>query len=544
MDKKKIFQRTNFLLFLLTSIIILSEAALPGSSSSSQSNFVSNIISSVYNATKNIYSRNVYPTSLEVKEVNKSFTSSSFLLEYKVLPENSTFKNVTFESSDPSIATIDEKGFVNCLKQGQVKLKSSLSIPEKNILLEKEFLLEVEDVLPTSLSISSSSIINNTLTIKEGEYIYLDATILPENTTNKTVSYYIKDDSNFVYDNGSLELIDNNILHIKNYSSEPYQIYAFSNANKKVFNYIKVEQKTDDSLIDIDSLKINLNEDIYVGQTYDLNVSYFPSNTSFKYVKYETDYPSCMISNEGKLTILKKSAPLITIKAISLYDDSLESIVTLKVKNHLGFNASIKAKQQDDTFLLENKCSYNIDLEYYSSTTLKDVQITSSNPSIIKVYDNNTISVLQKGSCYIDIIISDEEESFSLRLYVSVINKDFAKEIKSFTLIIRKALGHFLLFTLNALFLSLFLISTLNEKETHISLILSECSGFYLACLSEIIQYFTPERTCALSDIGIDMLGFNLGIIIVFTIFVIKILSNKHKNNIKNNKLKKSRIKD
>ena len=544
MDKKKIFQRTNFLLFLLTSIIILSEAALPGSSSSSQSNFVSNIISNVYNAAKNIYSRNVYPTSLEVKEVNKSYTSSSFLLEYKVLPENSTFKNVTFESSDPSIATIDEKGFVNCLKQGQVKLKSSLSIPEKNILLEKEFLLEVEDVLPTSLSISSSSIINNTLTIKEGEYVYLDATILPENTTNKTVSYYIKDDSTFVYDNESLELIDNNILHIKNYSSEPYQIYAFSNANKEVFNVINVTQQENNNLIDIDSLKINLNEDIFVGQTYDLNVSYYPSNTSYKFVKYETDYPSCKISNEGKLTILKRSAPLITIKAISLYDDSLESIVTLKVKNRLGFNASIKAKQQDDTFLLENKCSYNIDLDYFSSTTLKDVRITSSNPSIIKVYDNNTISVLQKGSCYIDIISSDEEESFSLRLYISVINKDFAKEIKSFTLIIRKAFGHFLLFTLNALFLSLFLISTLNEKETHISLILSECSGFYLACLSEIIQYFTPERTCTLSDIGIDMLGFNLGIIIVFTIFLIKILSNKHKNNIKNKKLKKSRIED
>ena len=543
MDKKKIFQRTNFLLFLLTSIIILSEAALPGSSSSSQSNFVSNIISSVYNATKNIYSRNVYPTSLEVKEVNKSFTSSSFLLEYKVLPENSTFKNVTFESSDSSIATIDEKGFVNCLKQGQVTLKSLLSIPEKNILLEKEFLLEVEDVLPTSLSISSSSITNNILTIKEGEYIYLDATILPENTTNKTVSYYIKDDSTFVYDNGSLELIDNNILHIKNYSSETYQIYAFSNANKEVFNVINVTQEKNNNLIDIDSLKINLNEDIYVGQTYDLNVSYYPSNTSFKFVKYETDYPSCKISNEGKLTILKKSAPLITIKAISLYDDSLESIVTLKVKNHLGFNASIKAKQQDDTFLLENKCSYNIDLDYFSSTTLKDVRITSSNPSIIKVYDNNTISVLQKGSCYIDIISSDEEESFSLRLYISVINKDFAKEIKSFTLIIRKAFGHFLLFTLNALFLSLFLIVTLNEKETHISLILSECSGFYLACLSEIIQYFTPERTCALSDIGIDMLGFNLGIIIVFTIFLIKILSNKHKINIKKRQ-KKSRIED
>ena len=535
MDKKKIFQRTNFLLFLLTSIIILSEAALPGSSSSSQSNFISNIISNVYNAAKNIYSRNVYPTSLEVKEVNKSFTSSSFLLEYKVLPENSTFKNVTFESSDPSIATIDEKGFINCLKQGLVKLKSSLSIPEKNILLEKEFLLEVEDVLPTSLSISSSSIINKTLTIKEGEYIYLDATILPENTTNKTISYYIKDDSSFVYENESLELIDNNILHIKNYSSETYQIYAFSNANEEVFNVINVTQEKNNNLIDIDSLKINLNEDIYVGQTYDLNVSYYPSNTSFKFVKYETDYPSCKISNEGKLTILKKSAPLITIKAISLYDDSLESIVTLKVKNHLGFNASIKAKQQDDTFLLENKCSYNIDLDYFSSTTLKDVRITSSNPSIIKVYDNNTISVLQKGSCYIDIISSDEEESFSLRLYVSVINKDFAKEIKSFTLIIRKAFGHFLLFTLNALFLSLFLIVTLKEKETHISLILSECSGFYLACLSEIIQYFTPERTCALSDIGIDMLGFNLGIIIVFTIFLIKILSNKHKNNIKNN---------
>ena len=40
------------------------------------------------------------------------------------------------------------------------------------------------------------------------------------------------------------------------------------------------------------------------------------------------------------------------------------------------------------------------------------------------------------------------------------------------------------------------------------------------------------------------MLGFNLGIIIVFTIFLIKILSKKHKNNIKNQQNKKSRIED
>ncbi|MGN1294955.1 MAG: VanZ family protein [Bacilli bacterium] len=534
MDKKKIFQRTNFLLFLLCSLIILIEAALPGNNSSSQSNFVSNIISNIYNAAKNISNHNIYPTSLDIIEVNEAYTSSSFQLEYTVLPENATFKNVIFESSNPSIASIDEKGFITCLKEGTVDINCKMEINEKNILIEKKFALNIIDVLPTSIHFTNP-LQNDQLIIKENEFVYLNVDIFPSTTTNRDIEYFIKDNSSFVYENESLKL-DGNILHITNYSpSNPiYEVWAFSIADNSIYDVIKIKQEKDEdseTIIGIEGIKINLNEDLYVNQTYDLNVSFLPANTNQRYVKYETDYPNASISNEGQLIINKKTSDFINIKVTSLSDQSIFTNVTLKVKNRLGFEATISSKQKDNIFLLENKCSYQININYFANTTYKDVQITSSNPSIVKVYDNNTLSVLQKGKCTLHITSVDEGESYEQTIEINVINKDFAKEIKSFTLIIRKAFGHFLLFTFSALFLSLFLLSTLSEKEVWISLIVSELSGLYLAFFSELIQYFTPERACTILDVGIDFLGFNLGILIIFSIFFIKLLIKKYQKN-------------
>lgn len=534
MDKKKIFQRTNFLLFLLCSLIILIEAALPGNSSSSQSNFVSNIISSVYNGVKNISSKNIYPTSLEVEEINEAFTNDTFSLSYKVLPENATFKNVVFESSSPSIASIDDKGIITCLKEGNVEISCKIEIPEKNIIYQKKFPLQIKDILPTSIYFVDVEE-GNSLTIKENEYVHLNANILPLDTTFKDIEYFIKDNSSYVYENASLKL-DSNILHIKNYSSSIYQVWAFCKADPSINTYINIKQVKDEKeQISLSSIKINLNEDIYVNQTYDLSVSFLPVNTTQTYLKYETSYPDAYINDEGKLCVKKKSFSSINIKVTSLSNEEISSSIDLKVKNNLGFNISIDSKQKDDIFLLENKCSYEINVSYFPSTTFKDITIISSNPSIIKVYDNFTISVLQKGQCNLEIRSCDEDETFSQIIQINVINKDFAKEIKSFTLIIRKTLGHFLLFTFTSIFLSLFLLNTINKKETYISFIVCESSGLYLAFLSEFIQYFTPGRACALSDVGIDFLGFNLGIIIIFTFFVVKLIIKYRTKNSKKN---------
>lgn len=85
--------------------------------------------------------------------------------------------------------------------------------------------------------------------------------------------------------------------------------------------------------------------------------------------------------------------------------------------------------------------------------------------------------------------------------------------------VIRKLIGHFLLFGLSGLFTSLTMIySPLDKIKKIHKFIFGLVFGFIIAAISELIQYFVPGRAGMITDILIDFSGFLLFYLIIYGI--------------------------
>lgn len=98
--------------------------------------------------------------------------------------ENAMAKQVlTFQSSNPSVATVDEKGIITAISDGTATITVAAS---KNVSAECIVIVTVPVTgieMPISLSVYTN----------DEKVAYLGATVLPQNATDKTISYESKD---------------------------------------------------------------------------------------------------------------------------------------------------------------------------------------------------------------------------------------------------------------------------------------------------------------------------------------------------------------
>lgn len=102
-------------------------------------------------------------------------------LDATVKPDNATDKTVTWTSSDPEIATVDETGKVTAVKIGKATITAKAG--------EKTTECKVTVLIP----VSSVELDKTTLELKPGETATLVATVKPDNATNKTVTWTSSD---------------------------------------------------------------------------------------------------------------------------------------------------------------------------------------------------------------------------------------------------------------------------------------------------------------------------------------------------------------
>lgn len=98
------------------------------------------------------------------------------------------------------------------------------------------------------------------------------------------------------------------------------------------------------------------------------------------------------------------------------------------------------------------------------------------------------------------------------------------EKFPTFAYYFRKAIGHFALFASSGLFSSWALYLFIGDRKIGYfayELGMSLTFGFALACISELCQKFTDGRVGAWTDVGIDMMGYALGLILVFLVLLI-----------------------
>lgn len=93
-----------------------------------------------------------------------------------------------------------------------------------------------------------------------------------------------------------------------------------------------------------------------------------------------------------------------------------------------------------------------------------------------------------------------------------------------FASFIRKAYGHYGLFALSGIFSSWSLY--LFAKDSKIGYFLYQLGftftfGFLIAIISEFAQKFVKDRVGSWTDVGIDMLGYFSGVLLLFLLFLI-----------------------
>ena len=97
-----------------------------------------------------------------------------------VKPDETTVKTIQWSSSDEAVATVGADGTVTALKEGTAVITAKCG--EKSA--ECTVTVKAEAVAPTSITMEPT-----TLSLTVGQTLVLNATVLPENATDKTVKW-------------------------------------------------------------------------------------------------------------------------------------------------------------------------------------------------------------------------------------------------------------------------------------------------------------------------------------------------------------------
>lgn len=152
-------------------------------------------------ATLTIASAPVAVSSITLNENTLALTvGRSETLTATVLPDNATNKNVTWESSDSRVATVDENGKVTAVKQGTATITATTEDGKYTATCTVK-------VSPAPVAANDVTLTPDKTTLNVGEKQTLTATVLPADATNKNVTWVSSDTSVATVENGVVTAI-------------------------------------------------------------------------------------------------------------------------------------------------------------------------------------------------------------------------------------------------------------------------------------------------------------------------------------------------
>ena len=118
----KKFKITLLAFYVLLVVVLIYESAIPESLSVKEHNFFKKIVNNVSRIF--VRTKIINATEIEINNEFKEFyyVGDTLTLDVSVKPDNSSFKEISFSSSDTNIASVDNYGNVSFLKEGSVTI--------------------------------------------------------------------------------------------------------------------------------------------------------------------------------------------------------------------------------------------------------------------------------------------------------------------------------------------------------------------------------------------------------------------------------------
>ena len=298
-------------------------------------------------------------------------------LQATVIPGHATDKNVTWTSSDATVASVNASGLVTALKSGKATITASTANGLK-ATCEVTVVAATVDASGLELNLEEAEIV-------EGESVQLQATVLPADATDKTVTWTSSDAAVATVNASGL------VTALK-----PGQatITATSANGLKAICEVTVVVAT----VGASGLELNLEEaEIVEGESVQLQATVLPADATDKTVTWtSSDATVAMVNASGLVTALKPGKATITASSANGLKAICEVTVVVATVGASGLELNLEEAE-----IVEGESVQLQATVLPADATDKSVAWTSSNETVATVNASGMVAALKAGTATI-----------------------------------------------------------------------------------------------------------------------------------------------
>ncbi len=320
----------------------------------------------------------VKPEKIELSHETLSLEKGeSVTIMATVMPEDATDKTITWASSDEAVATVNAEGKVTAVALGEATVTATCG--------EVSTYCTVTVVATPAESITISQ---ETATLKVGETVELTATVMPEDATDKTVSWTSNDEAVATVDaEGKVTAVALGEATVTATCGE-VSTYCTVTVVATPAESITISQET---------------ATLKVGETVELTATVMPEDATDKTVSWTSnDEAVATVDAEGKVTAVALGEAEITATAADGSGISANCLVT--VNPVLAESLIISPESWNG---VANESFRITAVVNPDNTTDKTLMWSTNDATIATVDDNGLVSVLKEGSCRITVATVD-----------------------------------------------------------------------------------------------------------------------------------------
>ena len=279
-----------------------------------------------------------------------------------ISPTNATFPTVTWTSSNPAIATV-ENGLVTAVSSGTVTITAKAG----------EF-TAICTVTVNNIAVTGITLDKNTASIIEGETIKLTATVLPEEATDKTVTWASSNPAIATVENGLVTAVSSGTVTI----------------TAKAEDFTAICTVTVKAKIIIDKVSVELTE----GETTILTAIVLPDNTTDNTVTWTSSNEAIATVKYGTVTAVSAGTATITAK-VGKYSATC-SVTVKKIIDVTGITLS-----RTSMLLIKGGASFVLRAAVSPENATDKTVIWSTSDSWVATVDNGIVTPHSTGKATI-----------------------------------------------------------------------------------------------------------------------------------------------
>ncbi|MCR5304025.1 MAG: Ig-like domain-containing protein, partial [Lachnospiraceae bacterium] len=226
--------------------------------------------------------------------------------------------DVTWESGDTAIATIDENGTVTAVAKGKTTLKAQADTFNSYCMIT--VVGEDDDVAVSSVTLDKTS-----LSLKKGNTATLTATVLPTDATNTNVTWKSSKESVATVSNGTVTAVAAGSATITVTS-----VYDTTKSASCTVTVTEDSEEEEDSDVAVTSVTLNKTTlSLAKGNTATLTATIAPSNATNKNITWKSGNESVATVSNGTVTAVAAGTAVITVTSVSDTTKSASCTVTV-----------------------------------------------------------------------------------------------------------------------------------------------------------------------------------------------------------------------